>query len=296
MIGDADASRTPADIELDLDDLDVLIGAITTAFRSPADADRLLRRIGFPADRVPSFAMDHRYAWKQVFDDLASGIVPTPYRRVIEAAAKTFPANPTFRRLREKIAQLANGIRHVVVVAASPTDAERVRGDRELRAIIDAGRSSRLTITPMPAAAATDLRELRRLRPDVLHLAGHGNENEFVFESPTGDSAPISANRVVGLLASYRRHDDVRLAAIVLNSCYSAGIARLFAPVADVVVGHRGELDDECAVAFASELYRALRDARSFAAAASVAAATAAVSSPYCTNLEDDLIVLGGEH
>jgi hypothetical protein len=281
------------DIELSPDDMDALADTVTRAFRSPADAERLLRRIGYPSGLTPSFAVDHRYAWNQVFQNLANGVVPSPYRRLLTEALKVFPANPVFSRLGRLPDLSRVAVRHVLVVGASPGDAERVRGDREVREIRDAAdRHGALMVTPLPAAAATDLREVRTLRPDVLHLACHGDGVDLVFETPEGDSAPVAASRIVGLLAAYRQHDDVRLGAVVLNSCHSAEIAKAFAPVADVVVGHRGELDDECAVAFSGELYRALRDARSFAAAARVAAATAALSSGYCTGLDRDLVVL----
>lgn len=284
------------DVDLSPDDLNALIDAVTTAFRSPADADRLLRRIEYPAGQAPNFAIDHHYAWNRVLQSLANGVIPNPYRRLITEAVKVFPANPVLRRLERLLGESGSVVRHVLVVGASPGDGERVRGDRELREIRDAAeRHGALTVTPLAAAAATDLREIRTLRPDVLHLACHGDGADLVFENPDGTSAPVAATRIIDLLATYRQHDNIHLAAVVLNSCYSAGIARLFSPVANVVIGHRDELDDACAVAFAGELYRALRDARSFGRAARVAAATASLSSDYCTGLDQQLVVLPPE-
>ena len=82
------------------------------------------------------------------------------------------------------------------------------------------------------------------------------------------------------------------LRAVVLNACHSGGIAGLFTSVADTVVAHDGELDDECAAEFAGRLYRELRGASSIAAAAHLAAAAAALTSTYCADLEQDLVVL----
>jgi hypothetical protein len=291
-----------ADIALTDDDLDALIQAVSSAFRSPADANQLLLRIGYPRGDAPNFAYDHRNAWNQVFLELGNGVIPSPYRRVLTRALQKFPQNTAFRRLATTYLTdpgpgSAPGVRHVVVVGASPGDAQRVRGDAELRAIRAALRDRGITVTPLSAAAATDLRELRDLKPDVLHLATHGNGADLYFvDSVDGErTVPVPARQVVDLLATYR-HDEMHLKAVVLNSCHSAGVAQLFTAVTETVIGHRGELDDGCAVQFAKELYTALPGARSFAAAATSAAATAAVSDSdgglYCGDLPANLVVL----
>jgi len=274
------------DVELIPDDLDALVTAVTAAFRDQADAHQLLRRIGYPLDRASNFAVDHRYAWTAVVGDLAGGVVETPYRRLITEAYDKRPYNPTFSRLRARY--LLASVAHVMVVGASPDGAERVRGDRELKLVQESG----LRVSPVLAAAAADLSGIGTVRPDVLHLACHCDGTNLIFETAAGMVEPVAATRVVDLLTTYRKQGGVTLRAVVLNACHSGGIAGLFTSVADTVIAHDGELDDECAAEFAGLLYRQLPGASSIAAAAHLAAAAAALTSTYCADLEQDLVVL----
>jgi hypothetical protein len=75
---------------------------------------------------------------------------------------------------------------------------------------------------------------------------------------------------------------------VVLNSCDSASVAERFLAVADIVVAHRGPLDDECAILFAGELYTTLRSVPDVGNAAVIAAAHIERSCPT------DLTVLRG--
>lgn len=100
------------DIVLTPEDLDDLIEGITAAFRNQADADSLLRRIGYPLGRAPSFTADHMNAWNEVFGDFEQGVIEMPYRRVLAAALRVYRGNRLFldlaaRYLTPEVAQPA---------------------------------------------------------------------------------------------------------------------------------------------------------------------------------------------
>ena len=293
-------SDVSADIILAPDDLDDLITTVTRLFRTQADAAALLRRIGYPAHRLPNFDRDHRAAWDVVFTDLDAGIVAMPYRSVLVNALRVFPHNPVLVRLSATYLSGASPtptparvLRKVLVVGAGPEGSERVRGDRELKWIQRSEAPDHLAVRSCPAATVTDLAAVATFQPDVLHLACHGTGTDLIFEDSVGEARTVPAARVVDLLAQYRARLGVRLAAVVLNSCHSADSAELFRPVADTVVAHRGPLADDCAIAFAGELYSVLRLTPSIADAAHLAAEHVLLAEePPCPAIKANLVVL----
>lgn len=278
------------DIGLSGEDLDDLVTTITTLFRKGRDADRLLRRIGYPTERAPNVDFDHIQAWNTIFADLAAGVIDAPYRRLLTAALRVFPHHPTLRRLDAKASKPE--VHRVLVVGASPEGTERIRSDRELKQILASQEHGHIAVSVCPAATVVDLRAVAVSRPHVLHLACHGDGTDLVFEDGFGDRRAVAATQVVSLLATYRQRLGVALSGVVLNSCHSEKIAELFRPVAEVVIAHRGALDDECAIVFAGELYRALRLAPSLADAAHIAAEHVSVGEPLCASTKNDLVVL----
>ncbi|MGH3937572.1 MAG: effector-associated domain EAD1-containing protein [Pseudonocardiaceae bacterium] len=304
-----------SDIVLSPDDLDDLLTTVPALFRRSADAGTLLRRIGYPAGRIPNFDTDHLAAWDRVFTDLAAGVIETPYRQLIAAALRMFAYNDVLQRLstRYGVAQPAggtvgsassrqgsqplrpaggSGVRRVLVVGASPEGSERIRGDRELKEILRSQELGLISVSVCPAATVLDLEAVATFLPNILHLACHGDGANLIFEDGVGQRRAVRATEVVNLLATYRRRLGVQLSAVVLNSCSSATIAELFLPVAEVVIAHHGPLNDPCAVVFAGELYRALRLTSSLADAARIAAEHVSVAEDLCPSIKDDLVVL----
>lgn len=303
------------DIALSPEDLDDLLTTVPALFRSTADAVTLLRRIGYPANRIPNFDANHLAAWDRVFTDLAAGIIDAPYRRLISVALRTFAYNDVLQRLAARYGLTSPtagpvgpaspphgsqpsrpaggpGVRRVLVVGASPEGSERIRGDRELKEILRSQELGLISVSVCPAATILDLEAVATFRPDILHLACHGDGAHLVFEDGFGERRAVRATAVVDLLATYRRRLGVQLSAVILNSCHSAAIAELFLPVADVVVAHHGPLDDACAVVFAGELYRTLRLTPSLADAAHIAAEHVSAAEDLCPSIKNDLVVL----
>jgi hypothetical protein len=180
----------------------------------------------------------------------------------------------------------------VLVVGASPTGQERIRPDREARAVVAAAEAGHLQVELAPAALATDLQRILAFRPDILHLACHGDGEHLIFEDLHGEEHLVPAEQVAATLRLYRDVAGVRLGGVVLGSCRGADIAACFAEVVDRVVAHRGSLDDACAVAFAGFLYRALRDHPDLGAAARLAAQHTLLTDETCTNVVAALVVL----
>lgn len=98
-----DEGTLPAqpDIVLTPEELDDLYEAMYTAFPEDTDAQQLLRRIGYPRQRIPTFTGRHRDAWNDVFRDFELGVIDNPYRRTLAAALRVYQVNRDFLGLAE---------------------------------------------------------------------------------------------------------------------------------------------------------------------------------------------------
>ena len=184
----------------------------------------------------------------------------------------------------------------ILFLAANPAGTDRLALDREahdIQAELErAGHRERFEFVTRWAVEPLDLlRELRRLRPTVVHFSGHGG-------SPSGTSQPGSARRDIvapggpalgarpdapGLY--FQRPDGrpqcVSAAAleatfgaaggsvqlVVLNACYSDSQAQALLAHVDCVVGMSGSILDDAARAFAVGFYGGLGERESVEAA-----------------------------
>jgi len=179
----------------------------------------------------------------------------------------------------------------ILFLAANPRDTGRLALDREARAIhVELKRSgyghrfefaSRWAVQPMDL-----LRELRELKPTIVHFSGHGTRpvgtpdrghgRDVVAEAPSGDAlgglmldgdggrgqlvTPEAIARTFGAVGS-----SVRL--VVLNACYSAPLAEALREHVDCVVGMRCTIHDDAARSFAIGFYGGIGECESVAAA-----------------------------
>lgn len=180
----------------------------------------------------------------------------------------------------------------ILFVAANPSDTDRLALDRDMHSIQRAlSYSSNRTDFALEARWAVRpldlLREMRRLRPTIVHFSGHGSggvtgdhwssggsrdvwsgapdlneERGILLEGPEGRA--LSSTHVLaetfGAVGS-----SVRL--VVLNSCYTNKQAYALTEYVDCVVGVPSSVPDIAAQEFAIGLYSALGDQESIAAA-----------------------------
>ncbi|WP_155353662.1 effector-associated domain EAD1-containing protein [Acrocarpospora macrocephala] len=259
---------------------DAEVAAFAAAYPT-VRAEKLLWTARFPDSVIPSTVLNAGDFWSEVSRVLANGAFPGGRRRLLALAHRSFPANAAFA---------AGRVRRVLLVGASPDEEVALRADRELREIRKAARLGHLEVASVLAAQVSDLRAVLAERPDILHLSVHGDGTYLYFESALGDGQPVAARDVVTTLARYRDADQVRLTGLILQSCESESVAAEFLDVAEVVVAHRGRIDDACAVLFAGRLYEELRDTPSLPSAVRNASAD---DEPSC-DFRDNVIVLVG--
>ncbi len=257
--------------------------ALAEALPPGTRARAVLRSAGFPLAQLPvASGLTRLEFWQAVDEALESGVLESGHRRVLTAARAVYPAHPVFR---------ATTFSSVLVVGATPADEDRICPDRELRVIEAAVEHFPVTVHSCPAADLLDLRRILSVRPDVLHLVCHGGAGELIFEHESGQAHPVPVETLVSLLRTYRAEAGAALTGIVLGSCFGSEIVGALGEVADIVVAHKGELADDCAVEFAGELYRTLPDVDDLRTAAAVAARHVAASSHACTGMPGALVV-----
>lgn len=267
--------------------------ALAKAFAPGPPARAVLLEAGFPPEAMPSaFGVSAVDFWSMVAEAVAAGQVPDGRCRLMTVAAERLPENEVFAQAAAGCeATPGGGIRRVLVVGAQPHGQQRLRADRELRAVLRAAELGHLEVDFRPAAAVTDLRGLLDHPVDVLHLACHGDGGDLLFEDATGEEQRVPASELARTLTTYREHGRVRLRGLVLGSCHGDQAIAALRGLAAEGVAHTGVLDDDCAVAFAGHLYRELRHASGLVAAAALAARHTVLEDDLCRSLEEGLVV-----
>jgi len=162
--------------------------------------------------------------------------------------------------LERRLCATGTPIRSVLFCAANPADLDRIRTDAEFREIQQAlARSPHGTpVTLHPPALAAHAGDLSRAlldtQPSLLHFSGHGGSDGIYFEDEHGNSKPVAAEALAGLLHQF----SGRVRVVVLNACFSQTQAEAIAGHIDYVIGTRRDIGDDAAIAFSVGFYQAL--------------------------------------
>lgn len=147
----------------------------------------------------------------------------------------------------------------VLFLSADPTDASRLRVQREIREIRDCIRlhnSTGVDLVEEWAVRPSHLQAaLRRVAPDIVHYSGHGYlTGSLALEGSDGRSKPVRPSALAELfnLLPYR------VKGVLLNACHSSSQVRALLQVVDFAIIMRGAIDDDSAIAFSAGFYEAL--------------------------------------
>jgi Lon protease-like protein len=182
----------------------------------------------------------------------------------------------------------------ILFLAANPLGTDRLALDREARAIqVELARSgdrNKFDLVTCWAAEPLDLlRELRKLKPTVVHFSGHGccksgrlggeephrdvvgepsvfdgdHQHGLFFQGPDGRPTLVSSTALAETFGAAGSSVKV----IVLNACYSEAQAKALLAHIDCVVGISGSIRDAAARNFAIGFYGGLGERESVAAA-----------------------------
>jgi hypothetical protein len=124
------------------------------------------------------------------------------------------------------------------------------------------------------------MHHLNELQPNIVHFSGQESNHRLHLNASAGirlqdehcQPRHVSASALSRMIGSAA--PSTRL--VVLNACFSKGVAKSLCKVTDCVVGTRSAIDDEATRSFAVGFYRALGYGRSVGNAMAQAIATLA--------------------
>ena len=163
----------------------------------------------------------------------------------------------------------------VLYLAANPLGKHRLALDREahdIHAELErSGHRERFEFVTRWAVEPLDLlREMRKLKPTVVHFSGAGIrcvdgslDEGLVFQGADGQPRLVSTAALQDLFDA--AGSSVKL--VVLSACYSEPQAAALLGRVDCVVGMRGSMGDDAVRSFAIGFYGGLGDRESVAAA-----------------------------
>jgi hypothetical protein len=156
----------------------------------------------------------------------------------------------------------------ILFLAANPHGTDRRALDREARSIREELRRSQgracFELETRWAAEPLDLlRELRELKPVVVHFSGHGGQGGLVFQAPDGDARIVSPEAVQTTFGAA----GVSVRLVVLSACHGEATAEALLAHVDHVVCMGGSIQEGAARNFAIGFYGALAEQASATAA-----------------------------
>jgi hypothetical protein len=157
---------------------------------------------------------------------------------------------------------------HPPVLAANPSGTDPRALDREARSIRAelkrSGYRDRFEFETRWAAEPLDLlRELRDLKPTVVHFSGRGSHDGLWFQTAEGSAQVVSPAAIAETFGA--AGGSVKL--VVLSACYGQATAEALLAHVDCVVGMGGSIHDDAARSFAIGFHGALGENESVEAA-----------------------------
>jgi hypothetical protein len=154
----------------------------------------------------------------------------------------------------------------ILILAANPTDTNKLRLDEEVRSIenahIQATNREEIEIISKWAVRVEDLRRhLLHYKPNIVHFCGHGAVDDgLLLENQIGQKQFVSSESLADLFKLFNK--DVEC--VVMNACYSEVQAKAIHEHINCVIGMNYKIGDKAAIEFATGFYDALTNGRNY--------------------------------
>jgi hypothetical protein len=196
---------------------------------------------------------------------------------------------------------MANGVNfkqttaslRVLFLAANPVDSTLLRIGYEFRSLQERvavpNLPLRIDLIPFWATEPERLLEaIARERPTVVHFSGHGESGgAIVLEREDGTRVDVAAVLLGDIFRAVNTPLQQRpIRCVVLNACHSDPAAEAISQSVDVVIGIRGFIADDAAIAFTKEFYGGLADGRSVSNAVQLGRAQMQLAARVLASLE----------
>ncbi|MGH1385106.1 CHAT domain-containing protein [Kordia sp.] len=161
----------------------------------------------------------------------------------------------------------------ILFIGVNPKDTRQLRLKDEINIIKDVLDSQPIKdkyklIVRDASTKRTMRRYLNRHKPNILHISGHGNDdNTIVFEDGNGYSETIYTQQLGDFLANYNKY----LKCVVLSACFSLNDIENFSNDIHCVIGMKTSIGNDKAMIFSSSFYDSISSGESFEAAFKIA-------------------------
>jgi CHAT domain len=148
----------------------------------------------------------------------------------------------------------------VLLLAANPQGTDPLKLKQEADLILTSLRENRsgreYVVQIQEATCVEDLSKyLLQYQPIIVHFAGHGSSTgEIILENSQNQIQPVMPEALANLFAQVGK----QIECVVLNNCFSLGMADALAKHIPCTIGMSREIDDRSAVAFSRAFYRGL--------------------------------------
>jgi hypothetical protein len=181
----------------------------------------------------------------------------------------------------------------ILFLASNPVGTDELALADEARAIQEAiDRSSHLghlAFETRWAAQPQDLlRELRKLKPTVVHFCGHGSANGLFFQAVDGLPSVVSGDAIAKTFDAV----EAPLQLVVLNACYSESQAKELQAHVACIIGMTAQIGDESSRHFAIGFYGGLAHGASVASAYKQGCAAIALEGPALADRDQPKLIV----
>ena len=183
----------------------------------------------------------------------------------------------------------------ILFLAACPDNAERIRSDKEHRAIEDTLKQSTFSegyqLYDVKSCKLRDITAaLRKYKPTILHFSGHASRKGLVFENELGGFDIIQTAKLASVM---ERGTDNGLRTVVLNACSTAEQSDCIANIVGCVVAMKDAVDDDASIDFMRAFYNSLGEGNGVEVAFNWGMAESQLLS--CPNMIRPLLIKGGK-
>ena len=148
------------------------------------------------------------------------------------------------------------GTHTVLLLAADPSDAQRIDYSAEVQQVKDALEGTEFVTELKLETQPKDFGETLLLyRPKFVHFCGHGRSEEgIILQDESGKQQSVGTAELADLFSLFAQ--DVEC--VMLNACYSELQAKEISLHIDYVIGMKRQIGDEAARRFATAFYKAV--------------------------------------
>ncbi|WP_298901459.1 CHAT domain-containing protein [uncultured Psychroserpens sp.] len=165
----------------------------------------------------------------------------------------------------------------ILFIGVNPKDTGQLRLQDEINVIKDIVDPTNNRLYVRNASTKRAMRRyLNKYKPNVLHISGHGNDDQtLLFEDENGHTEIVYIDQLGTFLDHYSKY----LKCVVLSACYSLNNVEIFSSKIHCVIGMKMAVANTMAIDFSRAFYDSLCSGETFESAFGIAKAELNLSS-----------------